>query len=74
MRYRENKPEDLKRARTAVAARRGRIRGEQLNSSSRTCAASSTAIYGVVLRAVLFAVDSHAAKATTGVPTAGAVR
>ena len=30
--------------------------------------------YGVILRAVLFAVDSHAAKITAGLSAAGAVR
>ena len=68
MRYREDSPGDLARARAAVAAWRDRNpagTGEEL----------LTAVghrfhrdYGVVLRAVLFAVDRHRARQVTGIP------
>ena len=68
MRYREDTPGELARARVAVAAWRDRNpagTGEEL----------ITAIghqfhrdYGVVLRAVLSAVDRHRARRVTGIP------
>jgi hypothetical protein len=73
MRYRENRLEDLMRARAAVAACRGqypRGTGEQLVED---LGGQFHRDYGVVLRAVLFAVDSHAAKITAGLSAAGAV-
>lgn len=68
MRYREDTPGDLARARAAVAARRDRNpagTGEELLAAighqfHRDCA--------VVLRAVLFAVDRHRARQITGIP------
>ena len=66
MRYRENRLEDLMRARATVAAWRGqypRGTGEQLVED---LGGQFHRDYGVVLRAVLFAVDSHAAKITAG--------
>ena len=67
MRYREDKPEDLDRARAAVAAWREQ---NPEGTSEELVAAIGGEFhkdYGVVLRAVLFAVDSHGAKITAGV-------
>lgn len=67
MRFREDRPEDLARARVEVAAWRAQ-------HPAGTAGELVTAIghryhfdYGPVLRAVLFAVDSHGAKIMTGV-------
>jgi len=70
MRYRESKPEDLGRARAEVAAwRRQHPQGtaEQLVDE---VGVGFHKDYGPVLRAVLFAFDSHEAKVTTGVAEA----
>jgi hypothetical protein len=74
MRYRENTPEELKRARTAVAAWRGRYPQGTVEQLVHDLGGQFHRDYGVVLRAVLFAVDLHAAKITTGLSTVGAVR
>ena len=74
MRYRESKPEDLDRARAEVAAwRRQHPQGtaEQLVDE---VGVGFHKDYGPVLRAVLFALDSHQAKITMGIPAAWAVR
>jgi hypothetical protein len=74
MRFREDKPGDLDRARAAVGAwREQHPRGtaEQLVAD---LGSQFHPDYPVVLRAVLFAVDSHGAKITTGVSIAEAVR
>ena len=67
MRFREEKPGDLDRARAAVAAWRER-------HPAGTCDDLITAIgpafdpdWAVVLRGVLFAVDRHRARRITGV-------
>jgi hypothetical protein len=74
MRYRENKPEDLKRARAAVAAWRSQHPQGTAEQLVQDLGGQFHRDYGVVLRAVLFAVDSHAAKITTSLSTVGAVR
>jgi hypothetical protein len=74
MRYRENKPEDLMRARAAVAAWRGQHPQGTAKQLVRDLDGQFHRDYGVVLRAVLFAVDSHAAKITTGLSAVRAVR
>ena len=66
MRYREDKPEDLARARTAVAAWRGQ---NPAGTSEDLVAAIGRQFhpdYGVVLRALLFAADRHQARVITG--------
>ena len=74
MRYRENKPEDLKRARAAVAAWRGQHPQGTAEQLVQDLGGQFHCDYSVVLRAVLFAVDSHAAKITTGLSIVGTVR
>ena len=71
MRYREDTPGDLARARAAVAAWRDR-------NPAGTSEELITAIghqfhqdYAVVLRAVLFAVDRHRARQITSIPAEG---
>ena len=68
VRYREDTPGELARARAAVAAWRDR-------NPAGTCEDLLSAIghqfhrdYGVVLRAVLFAVDRHRGHQVTGIP------
>lgn len=68
VRYREDTPEELARARAAVAAWRDR-------NPAGTAEELITAIghqfhqdYAVVLRAVLFAVDRHRARQITSIP------
>lgn len=66
MRFREDRPEELARARTEVAVWRAEHptgTGEQLVTALGHRFHKD---YGPVLRAVLFAVDSHEAKITTG--------
>jgi hypothetical protein len=74
MRYRENKPEDLKRARAAVAAWRGQYPQGTAEQLVHDLGGQFHRDYGVVLRAVLFAVDLHGAKITTGLSIVGTVR
>jgi hypothetical protein len=71
VRYREDTPGDLARARAEVAAWRGR-------NPARTGEEMIAAIghqfhrdYGVVLRAMLFAVDRHRARQVTGISAKG---
>jgi len=68
MRYREDKPEDLDRARAAVAAWREKYPQGTAQQLITDLGGQFHRDYGVVLRAVLFAVDMHAAKITTGLP------
>lgn len=66
MRYREDKPAELARARAAVAAWRDQ---NPAGTSEELVAAIGCQFhqdYGVVLRAVLFAVDRHCAREITG--------
>ena len=73
MKYREDKPGGLDRARAAVAA--GREQHPQGTDEQLVVDLGSQfhPDYGVVRRAVLFAVDSHGAKSTTGVSITEAV-
>ena len=68
VRYREDTPGELARARAAVAAWRDRNpagTGEELLAA---IGHQFHQDYGVVLRAVLFAVDRHRARQLTGIP------
>ena len=68
VRYREDNPGELARARAAVAAWRDRNpagTGEELLAA---IGHQFHRDYGVVLRAVLFAVDRHRARQVTGIP------
>ena len=68
MRYREDSAEELARARAAVAAWRDRNpagTGEELIAA---IGHQFHRDYGVVLRAVLFAVDRHRAHQVIGIP------
>lgn len=68
VRYREDKPEDLARARVAIAAWRDRNpagTGEELVAA---IGHQFNRDYGVVLRSVLFALDRHRARQVTGIP------
>ena len=68
MRYREDTAGELARAREAVAAWRGR---NPAGTGEELIAAIGDQFhrdYGVVLRAVLFAVDRHRARQVTGIP------
>jgi len=67
VRFREDKPEDLDRARAAVAAWREQHPEGTADQLVADLGGQFHRDYGVVLRGVLFAVDSHAAKITTGV-------
>ena len=74
VRFREDKPDDLDKARAAVAAWRDQ---NPAGTGGQLVAALGSQFhpdYGPVLRAVLFAFDSHAAKITTGVSIAEAFR
>jgi hypothetical protein len=66
MRFRENRPADLNRARAAVAAWREQHPQGTANQLVADLDGQFHQDYSIVLRAVLFAVDSHAAKITTG--------
>jgi len=68
VRYREDSPGELARARTAVAAWRDR---NPAGTGEEMIAAIGDQFhrdYGVVLRAMLFAVDRHRARQVTGIP------
>ena len=68
VRYREDTPGELARARAAVAAWRDR---NPAGTGEELIAAIGDQLrrdYGVVLRAVLFAVDRHRARQVTGIP------
>jgi hypothetical protein len=67
MRFRDDNPADLARARTAVTAWRDQ---NPAGTSDKLVAAIGRqfhADFGVVLRAVLFAVDRHRAREVTGI-------
>lgn len=71
MRYREDTPGELARARAAVAAWRDR---NPAGSGENLLAAVGEQFhrdYGVVLRAVLFAIDRHRALQVAGIPAEG---
>ncbi len=67
VRYREDKPEDLDRARAAVAAWREQHPQGTADELVTDLGGDFHRDYAVVLRGVLFAVDSHAAKIAAGV-------
>ncbi len=66
MRFREDRPEDLIRARSAMAAWRQQHPQGTAEQLVADLGSQLHRDYGVVLRAVLFVVDSHAAKITAG--------
>ena len=66
VRYREDKPEDLARARAAVAAWRGQNPGGTSEQLAAAIGHQFHPDYGVVLRALLFAADRHQARVITG--------
>lgn len=65
MRFREDKPEDLQRARIEVAAWRERSPQGTADQLIADLGARFHKDYGPLLRAVLFTVDRHAARAIT---------
>jgi len=67
MRFREDKPEDLDRARAAVAAWREQHPQGTADELVTDLGGDFHRDYAVVLRGVLFAVDSHQAKIAAGV-------
>jgi hypothetical protein len=66
MRFRENKPEDLARARSAVAARREQNPQGTAEQLVAGLGGRSHTDYAVVLRAMLFTTDRHSARTVTG--------
>jgi len=66
VRYREDKPEDLARARAAVAAWRGQNPAGTSEDLVAAIGCQFHPDYGVVLRALLFAADRHQAQVITG--------
>jgi len=66
VRFREDGPADLDRARTAVMAWRDQNPAGTGEDQIPPSAGSSARITGMVLRAVLFAVDRHRAREITG--------
>ena len=69
MRFRDNNPADLARARTAVTACRDQNRAGTSDELVAAVGRQFHPDYGVVLRAVLFAVDRHRAHEVTGIAT-----
>jgi len=75
VRFREDNPEDLERARGGVAAWRDQNPEGTADQLVAALGAGFHRDYGPVLRALLFAADRHRARAVTGIPgTAGAGR
>ncbi len=72
MRYREDNPVDLDRARSAVAAWRDRNPAGTEQDLIAAVGGQFHRDYGVVLRAVLFAFDRHRAREVTGITTGNA--
>jgi hypothetical protein len=74
MRFRDDKPGDLDRARIGV--REWRKQHPQGTAEQLVCDLASQfhADYEVVLRGVLFAIDSHDTKITTGISIFGETR
>jgi hypothetical protein len=73
VRFREDRSADLDRARRAVAAWRKRHPDGSADQLVAELSGQFHPDYGVILRAVLFAVDRHRAREITGV-TAGTAR
>ena len=67
MRFRDDNPADLARARTAVTAWRDQNPAETGAELVAAVGRQFHPDYGVVLRAVLFAVDRHRAREVTGI-------
>jgi hypothetical protein len=67
MRYREDKPGDLDRARAAVAAWRSQNPGGTCEELIAAIGHRFHPDYGIVLRSLLFAADRHGARSVTGV-------
>jgi len=70
VRFREDHPADLARARTAVMAWRDQHPAGTADELVGAIGHQFHRDYGVVLRAVLFAIDRHRAREVTGI-TAG---
>jgi hypothetical protein len=68
LRYREDTPGELARARAAVAAWRDRNPTGTVEEMLAATGRQFHQDYGVVLRAVLFAVDRRLARQVTGIP------
>ncbi len=66
MRFRDEKPGDLDRARAAVVAWRGQNPGGTSEELVAAIGRQFHPDYGVVLRALLFAADRHQARQVTG--------
>jgi hypothetical protein len=66
MRFRENKPEDLARARSAVAVWRGQNPQGTAKQLVADLGGQFHPDYAVVLRAMLFTTDRHSARMVTG--------
>jgi hypothetical protein len=71
VRFREDNPAELARARTAVAAWRERNPAGTGEDLIAAVGRQFHRDYGVVLRAVLFAVDKHHARQITGTTPEG---
>jgi hypothetical protein len=67
MRFRDDKPGDLERAREAVREWRERHPQGTAEQLVTDLIGQFHSDYGVVLRGVLFAVDSHDTRITTGI-------
>ncbi len=74
MRFRDDKPEDLDKARAAVAAWREQHPQGTAEDLVADLGGQFHPDYGPVLRGVLFAVDSHGAKIATGISIIGDAR
>ena len=69
MRFRDDNPADLARARSAVTAWRDQNLAGMGDELVAAVGRQFHLDYGVVLRAVLFAVDRHRAREVTGIAT-----
>jgi hypothetical protein len=67
VRFREDNPKELARARAAVAAWRGQNPGGTSEDLDVAIGHQFHPDYGVVLRALLFAADRHNARGITGI-------
>jgi len=74
MRFREDSPAELEKARTAVASWRDQNPAGNAEQLIAAIGHRFHRDYDVVLRAVLFAVDRHRAHQATGVALPGQVR
>lgn len=74
MRFRDDSPADLARARAAVASWRDQNPAGNADELIATIGHRFHRDYDVVLRAVLFAIDRHQARQVTGVAVPGQVR